>query len=254
MKIAIFYKILYSVCLALMLLGCAKDERLMFEDEDRVYFTIISSGINYSGPGANDSLNYSFAFATVEVQKDTVYLRCRISGKAADRDRKINIVTEEGSDAKLGYHYDVINPIIPAGEYESAIPIIVYRKAGMQDSVVTARLRIVDSEDLLAGYNDVATAWPVVRGKYTRQQFKLTITDRLVKPANWDNSWFSSFGEYSAVKIRFISNATGFTNWTGSVFPQDRAFLVQTAYYALYEYELANGDLLDEKGKPVKFF
>lgn len=254
MKITTFYRILFSACLVFILVGCAEDERLMYEDVDRVYFTIVSPGINSSGPGVNDSLNYSFAFATADVQRDTIYLRCRISGKAADRDRRINIIAEQGSNAKAGYHYQVVNPIIPAGAYENEVPVIVYRKPGLQDSLVTARLRIIDSEDLLAGYNDVSTAWPVSRAKYTRQEFKLTITDRLVKPANWDNSWFSSFGEYSAVKIRFISNATGFTNWTGTVFPQDRAFLVQTAYYALYEYELANGDLLDENGKPVKFF
>src|SRR5690606_572321 len=101
--------------------------------------------------------------------------------------------------------------------------------------------------------NDVGPG-PVYRDKYTRQEFKLTITDRLVKPANWDSSWRPAFGEYSEVKIRFISNVADFTDWTGVVYPRDKNFIVQAAYYALYEYEQANGDLIDENGDAVKFY
>lgn len=243
-------------CLLLMggLIGCVKDERLMFDDEARVYFNLLEDGTNLSGPGRNDSLDYSFAFLPAEIGSDTIFLKCRITGQAVDRDRRINIVAEDGGDAKSGYHYELINPIIRAGQYADSIPLVLHRKPGLQDSVVTVVFRIEDSEDLLAGYNDVSTSLPVLRAKYTRLQFKLSITDQLTKPTNWDNSWFPVFGEYSAVKIRFISNATGFTNWTGSVFPQDKNFVVQTAYYALYEYELANGDLSDENGNPVKFY
>lgn len=254
MKTRYIYWMTCSVMALAGLIGCAKDERLMFEDETRVYFNELNSGTNLSGSGNNDSLDYSFAFATADVVRDTVYLQCRITGLAADRDRRINIIADEGSDAQLGYHYEIEGAVIPAGQYENTVSVIVHRRAGLQDSLVTALLRIVDSEDLLAGYSDVGINWPVGRTTYTRQVFKLTITDQLVKPANWDSSWLSAFGEYSAVKIRFISSVTGFTNWTGTVYPQDKAFIIQTAYYALYEYELANGDLIDENGNPVKFY
>lgn len=242
---------LYSLILIWILAGCAKDERLLFEDEASVYFGLKIDGPNLSGP--YDSLNYSFAFRTEEVLRDTFYLHCRITGLAVDRDRQINIIADEKGDAQAGYHYEILESVIPAGQYDNGIPIVVYRRPGLQDSVVTAHLRIVDSDDLRAGYNDVG-AGPVYRDKYTRQEFKLTITDRLVKPANWDSAWRPVFGEYSEVKIRFISNAADFTDWTGVVFPQDKNFIVQTAYYALYEHEQANGDLIDENGNAVKFY
>lgn len=241
MKTTYIEQIIYSLLFVVVMAGCAEDERLMFDEEASVYFI------------TNDSLNYSFAFSTEDVQRDTFYLVCRITGKASDHDRRISIVADEGSDAKPGYHYEILDPVIPAGQYQDSIPVVVHRRVGLQDSLVTALLRITDSEDLLSGYNDIGT-WPVARVKYPRQVFKLTITDQLTKPANWDNSWFPAFGEYSAVKIRFISNATGFTDWTGSVYPQDRNFIVQTAYYALYEYEQVNGDLMDENGNTVKFY
>lgn len=249
----IFIKWVTFLFAAATLIGCAKDERLLFEDETRVYFNVLEDGTNVSGPGVNDSLDYSFALLPSEVVRDTFFLKCRITGQAVNHDRRINIVAEDGSDATAGYHYELLNPIIRAGQYADSIPVVLHRRPGLQDSVVTVVFRIVDSEELLAGYNDFGTSWPVSRAKYTRQQFKLTITDRLTKPVNWDTSWLPVFGEFSAVKIRFISNVTGFTNWGGSVFPQDRTFIIQTAYYALYQYELANGDLIDENGNPVKF-
>lgn len=241
---------MYFLIAVLVLVGCAKDERLLFDDAARVYF-----GMRIDGPTlvGSDSLDYSFAFRTEDVIRDTFYVHCRITGLAVDYDRRVNIVAEEKSDAQAGYHYEILQSIIPAGQYDNSVPIVVYRRPGLQDSLVTAYLRIVDSEDLLAGYNDIGPG-PVYRDKYTRQQFKLTITDRLIKPANWDSSWLPVFGAYSEVKIRFISNVANFTDWTGVVYPQDRNFIIQTAYYALYEYEQANGDLIDESGNPVKFY
>lgn len=241
MKTSYMNRIVYGLLLVFMLIGCAEDERLMFEDETSVYFT------------TTDSLNYSFAFYTEDVVRDTFYLDCRITGTAIDRDRKINIISDEGSDAKADYHYEIVNPVIPAGRYEDSIAVVVHRKPGLRDSLVTAYLRIVDSEDLLAGYNDIGSG-PVYRNKYTRQQFKLTITDQLIKPTNWDSSWLPVFGAYSEVKIRFISNATGYTDWGGSPLPQERNYVIQMAYKALYDYEQANGDLIDENGDPVKFY
>src|SRR5690606_6561340 len=204
----------YWLIAVLVLVGCAKDERLLFDDATRVYFGMRVDGSNLVG---SDSLNYSFVFRTEDVIRDTFYVHCRITGLAVDYDRRINIVAEEKSDAQAGYPYESLESIIPAGHYDNNAPIVVHRRPGRQDPLVTAYLRIVDSEDLLAGYNDIGPG-PVYRNKYTRREFKFTITDRLIKPANWDSSWLPVFGEYSEVKIRFISNVTDFTDWTGTVF------------------------------------
>ncbi|MFC3199130.1 DUF4843 domain-containing protein [Parapedobacter deserti] len=241
---------IYGLLALLLILGCKEDERLMFEDEASVYF---GAQLNNGGFYSLDSLNYSFAFEPEEVEQDTFYVYCRITGLAADHDRRINFVADEGNDAKSGYHYEILNPLIPAGQYGNDIAIVLYRQPGLRDSLVTALLRIEDSEDLRAGYDDTG-AQPVGRSEYTRREFKFTITDQLLKPTNWDSSWLSSFGEYSEVKIRFISSVTGYTNWGSNPLPQDRNFIVQTAYQALYNYEQQNGDLIDENGNPVKFY
>src|SRR5699024_8750849 len=244
------YTVLF-ISILLLQNSCKKDTRLLFDKEAHVYFGQKIEGSSLIG---SDSINYSFAFSTEDITQDTIYVQCRIMGLPADRDRNINIVADENNDAVQGYHYKILSSVIPAGKYDNEIPIVVYRQQGLQDSVVSAILRIEDSEDFKAGYNDVGAVGPVYRNKYPRREFKFTITDRLTKPANWDSSWQSVFGEYSEVKIRFISNATAFTEWSVTVFPQDRNFIIKTAYYALYEYEQSNVDLIDENGKPVKFY
>lgn len=235
---------------ALLFVGCKEDEQLLFDEAASVYFGMRIEGSSIIG---SDSLNYSFAFSPEEITRDTIYAHCRITGLVVDRDRQINIVMEEKSDAKKGYHFEILESVIPAGKYDNPIPIVVHRRPGLQDSLVTALLRIEDSDDLLAGYDDIGSQ-PVYRDKYTRREFKFTITDQLLKPANWDSSWLPTFGEYSQVKIRFISSVTGYTNWGSNPLPQDRNFIVQTAYQELYNYEQENGDLIDENGNPVKFY
>lgn len=237
---------IFSLFIVITLLtACSKDERLLFDEETQVYF-------NTTDFGVTDSTNYSFALLGPTVTRDTFYLNVRITGFPVDYDRKINIVTDASSTAIAGYHYQITNPIIPAGAYDNDLEVVVFRRDGLKDSLVTTMLNIEDSEDLRAGYDDLGS-WPVSRVKYSRRQYKLSITDKLVKPSNWDSTWLPSFGTYSNVKIRYITEVTGFTNWTGSVYPQDKDFVVQKARYELYKYEQENGDLLDENGEPVKF-
>lgn len=242
-------KSIYGLLLVGLYIACSKDERLLFNEATSVYF---NTG-NTAAFNSIDSLDYSFALDPADYVRDTIYLGVRITGMASDRDRLVNITTDSTTDAKWGYHFEVLNPFVPAGKYEADIPVVVHRRPGLQDSLVTAYFRIQDSEDLLAGYDDVADQWPVFRKKYSRTRFKLTITDMLVKPANWDNLWKPDFGEYSAVKIRFLTSVTGYTNWSSNPFPQDKSFIIQSAKYGLYLYELENGWLIDENGDRVTF-
>ncbi|MEC3878237.1 DUF4843 domain-containing protein [Parapedobacter sp. 10938] len=238
---AMKYK-LFFLAIPMLISGCSEDDRLLFDQTTSVYFN------------NSDSLEYTFAFEPEAVSSDTIYLDFRITGMAVDVDREIGIETDSLTTAKAGYHFDIVNPVIPAGTYEASVPVVLYRRPGLVDSVVTAYLRIVDSPDLLAGYDDAAWSWPVLRAKYSRRRFKFTVTDQLNKPAIWDSFWMSFFGDYSRVKLRFLAQATGYTNWNAGVYlPQDRNFMIQAARYALYEYEQANGPMLDENGNRVVF-
>src|ERR1044071_6051897 len=92
--------ILFLLLSSFLLFSCAKDKRLMYEDDPRIFFYKNTIG-SQTDP---DSINYSFGFQPATRQADTVYLRLRIMGVAQNRDRKINIIAKENSTAKRGYH------------------------------------------------------------------------------------------------------------------------------------------------------
>jgi len=216
--------------LAFMLVdGCKEDERLLFHEETSVYFTDV------------DSLNYSFALEGPTVMTDTVYIGTRISGASVNHQRPINVLLETESTAKLGYHFELLDAFISADSYSGTIALVLHRRPGLQDSIVTGRLRIVDGEELSAGYA-------------TDTDFRFSFSDQLVKPTNWDSFWSGVFGAYSRVKLQFLASTTGKTDWDVNVsWPAERSFLIQTAKFGLFEYVEANGPLIDENGNPVVF-
>lgn len=232
-------KIPFFMMLALLMSNCAQDEQLMYEDEPAVYF--------YKRNGGPDSVDYSFALETSNVTTDTMPLTFRVIGLARDYDRPITVQLEEGSTAKEGYHYKIDSLFIPAGAYQVNASLIFFRRAGLKDSTVLARLRIVDNGELKAGYNDITSG-----SKLDRLSYKFTLTDKLSKPSIWDTRWLPLFGEYSNTKLLFLTAATGYKNWNSFVsLPQDQNQMVQNARYGLYERERDQGPLLDENGNRV---
>src|SRR5690606_4416294 len=129
-----------------LLTACAKEERVMYQDDPRVYFTKYVTNA--------DSVVYSFATGPDEVTVDTAWLNFRIMGFAADRDREINLKVLDTSTAVQGYHYAIQPLVMPAGEYLARIPVLLYRRPGLKDSMVYAVFEIVESADFKPGYND----------------------------------------------------------------------------------------------------
>ncbi|RZK78828.1 MAG: DUF4843 domain-containing protein [Pedobacter sp.] len=167
-------------------------------------------------------------------------MRFRIIGKAESRDREIKLVPRANSTAKAGYHYKIGKAVIKANQFSAIVPVYVYRKAGLKDSVVLATFDIQENADFKVGFPK-------------QLRFKLTITDILTKPAIWDSAWSPYFGTYSQVKFRFLLTVTGRTDWTSFPFPADSRFLSQRARNALLEYNQTNGALIDETGAEVFF-
>lgn len=241
------FKILLTLLFVLssyLLISCTKDKRLMYEDDPRIFFYKNTIG-SQTDP---DSINYSFGFKAATVQTDTVYLRLRIMGVAQNRDREINIIAKENSTARRGYHYDFGPLVMPANEYEARIPVYLYKKPGLKDSIVLLDLAIGESKDFKPGYTDRGATW----NQTDRLTYKIYITDQLTKPTNWDTQLLPVYGTYSRVKFQFMISVTGRTNWNG-ILPQDGNFLAQTVKVAYYNYVQANGPLIDEFGNPVVF-
>ena len=236
----ISHKIL-ALIVSVLFASCAKDERLMYNEAPAVYF-------NKAGQGDADSVDYTFGMAPESMKEDSVFLWVKIIGVAEDRDREFNLRVVEGATAKEGYHYKIGRTVIPAGAYEARIPVYVYRKAGLKDSTVTATFELLESADFKLGFPDKG-----FNSKYDRLHYKLSITDKLLKPGNWETVWQSFFGSYSLVKFQFLIQATGVTNWNAYPFPQNSRFMVQQAKLALLEYQQTNGPLIDENDQEVYF-
>jgi hypothetical protein len=223
-----------------MMAGCSKDSRLMYKEDPRIYFY------------TSDIVEYSFAAQPESLMVDTIYLPIRIMGSAVNTDRTFSLNIDDSSTAKLGYHFSFGPFVIPANTYQVDLPVYMYRRPGLKDSTVTAYISIGESSDFKAGYVDGLTTNGTAGGA-GRLHYKISITDQLLKPSNWETVWVNYFGTYSQVKFKFLIQTTGRTDWTWTGFPQDLNFSIQTAKYALYNYELANGPLIDEFGNRVVF-
>ncbi|RPD39620.1 DUF4843 domain-containing protein [Chitinophaga barathri] len=235
---------LHHIAILFALLGlaaCSQDERLVYQEDPRVYFSKFSTN--------PDSTDYSFAVKDASLLQDTVWLTMRVMGSAAVKDREIRLRVSDTSKAREGYHFNFGPLVMPANAFEARLPVILYRKPGLRDSVLTIDLAVEESKDFKPGYNDR----PTTSSPIDRLHYKISVTDQLLKPARWDVSLAASFGTYSQVKFRFMILETGKTNWNETIFPGDMQFLIQTVKYALYKYEETNGPLLDENGVRVVF-
>lgn len=224
-------------CLA----ACSQDDQVMYQQDPRIYFT--KNVVNA------DSLVYSFAVVDASLMKDTAWLTFRIMGLPSDKDRVINIAVSDTSTAKQGYHFDIGPLVMPADSFQKRVPVVLYRKPGMKDSILTIDFSIQESADFKPGYSDK----PVASVPIDRLHYKISVTDQLLKPARWDASLAVSFGAYSETKLRFMIQSTGKTDWNSTIFPADQQFLIQTVKYALYIYEDQYGPLMDENNERVEF-
>lgn len=234
-----FLSILLSM-LALLHTGCTKEKALMYEDDPRVYFKKYNV--------AHDSVNYSFAVKDPAQLVDSVYLQLRIMGNARPYDREINIQLSDTSTARQGYHFVLGPQIMPAGQYETKIPVYLYRRPGLKDSTITADFIIGASKDFQPGYDDLPTV-----AVTNRLHYKISMDDRLVKPERWDGMLAPYFGAWSLVKLNFMIRATGRLDWTVLIYPNELSNLSQLSREAMSMYVAANGPLIDENGAVVEF-
>ncbi|MCH5720108.1 DUF4843 domain-containing protein [Niabella hibiscisoli] len=237
MKKTYLKRFIYTVLLALSLTSCKEDQSLIYEQDARIYFR---EGV---------TADYSFTAEPASVVTDTLFIPLRIMGSAVDRDRIFNIIIDDSSTAKRGYHFQFGPLVIPANTYELSLPVYIYRKPGLKDSVVNAYLTIGESEDFKPGYIDKSNSI----NPYNKQHYRISLNDQLLKPSSWDTRWATYFGTYSRTKHQFINQTYGSAAWPAVVFPQDINFVVQTMKLALYNYEQANGPLIDENGERVVF-
>lgn len=241
MNVLIKYSLI--ACVASMLFACSKPERLMYDEKEaRIYFSkVIRTSERFA-----DSINYTFGVKSFDVLVDTVFLRVNLIGNAAKVDREINIIADDSSTAKRGYHYDFGKMVMPADSFSKEVYVLVYKRPGLKDSTLALYLTLGESKDFKLGYTDL----PSTNYKRDRLHYKITITDQLLRPTSWKES---TFGTYSKVKFQFMIVSTGKTDWNVTIFPSEENYLAQSVKGDLYAYEQANGPLIDETGARVVF-
>lgn len=218
-------------------IGCTHDRQLMYKDDPRIYFV------------QGRAVEYNFSTKEASFTTDTFYIPLRIMGTSKNTERSFSVVIDDSSTAKKGYHFDFGAQVVAADSFSRNLPVYVYRRSGLKDSVVNAYLTIGETADFKPGYSDKY----LTIDSLNKLHYKITLSDQLLKPSRWDTYWVNYFGDYSKTKFLFLIQSTGRTDWNSSPFPQDMNFLVQTAKFALYNYEQANGHLIDENNQRVEF-
>lgn len=234
----IYLNLLLIMCL---LLSCEKDEKFDYVGGNQIYFA-----------ASADSSIYSFAIQKSDVKEDMAYIPVAVAGKAAGKDREIQIevireqtTAKEGTDYASGAHFHLEKTILKQGEIETVIPVKVFRQADIDGGEVVVGLRIVPDENFLGDMGD----------EFLVHKFK--INDILTKPDNWDSYIRRYFGEYGPVKYQFIIDMLGRYDFRAD--GEDPVSKAEMAYYKdklktyLIEYEAENGPLYEEGNVKVTF-
>lgn len=231
--------------------SCKKSELTSFDQPAMVHFYKLFTDAQ------KDSVLYTFAVKPASLIQDTVKLPVRIAGKAADKDRVINLKTvADSTTAVEGTDYKIHSAIVHAGKYNDSILLIVYRKPAMKSEEKRLMLEIIPSADFQPGLYNTPSAGSDVKQTGGSVRMLIKINDFLTQPANW--SLLSSFfGTYSKVKYQFIIDVTGraeFPYGSATSIPYGQMAAYQNMLkQALSDYAAEHGPLIDENGQTVTF-
>lgn len=235
--------------------SCQKSSLILYEDVARIQFGP-EKRLLYSPTNAfQDSLKtQTFAYLDNSKLTDTVYFDIYTMGDISNKDRPFILRQEQVAgeeNALAGVHYrgfdntDVANLYqIKAGQMHSLVPIILLRDASLKETSVVLKIALVENENFQKGQESLS--WR-----------KLTFTDKLSRPDNWNPG---VLGKYSEIKHRFMISVTN-EKW-------DQSFIlsivrdVQAQHYWLgkvkaallkYNNEHPNQPLKDEDNEAVIF-
>lgn len=191
-KLCIIIVVLFST----IILSCTSNEMMEYNAPAKVYFferTYMNTTENVVS-----EKSFSFALQNSTLMIDTFKIKVKLMGNLADFDRTFNAeVIPDSSTAIEGTHYKLLDGVMPAGQYVSYLPVILYRTADTQNQSVKIKLKLTNKGDLMPGNIEYQT-------------FSLIWGDILLKPDNWPEYFF---GVYSKNKYRFAIDILGLTDW-----------------------------------------
>lgn len=191
-------KYIYSI-MAAVALFCTSCE------QDLPVYNDPTARLNFYNESTGDTLtSYCFVYHN-EVPQDTIWMRVTTMGFLADHDRQFELqqVMTGDNDAEPGKHYVAFDNadlrkyyVIKADSVGAYFPVVVLRHDSESDKIYNLKFTIKDNDEFKVGYNDYLY-------KY------VTITDMLVKPANWGGLMNWMFGQYGTEKHKFMMKVSG---------------------------------------------
>lgn len=241
------------ICLpALVWLGCEQETKTSFTGDPQLYFyRNATQGVREF---QNDSIAYTFFVKENSRQRDTVYIDLRAIGFPSSTARPISVVQVNAGQpgaAVAGEHYVAfddpqIAPLMefPAGEVKYKLPVIVNKTESMKLNEYRIEMELRSNDHFSISMQE-------------RSRFLVKVTDRATKPTNWDTKWVYYFGTWGSVKMKFIIEYVGITDFDGdsSFDSETTAYFTALANEKLEKYNKDNNTILmeDDKVTPVVF-
>lgn len=243
-------KITWILLLALALGACEEVVVNRYDGDASLYF--FRGKFDIYGNVQGDSLNYSFYLEESARTRDTLWIEVHLTGMIAPVDRPIPLAQRltGTNDAIPGTHYVALDDpevapflLLPAGKAEVKIPVIARRDVTLQQESYVLVLELGTSEHFGPGVDG-------------QTRFLVRLSDLASQPAKWATVWSKPFGTWGPVKMRFIIDYVGFSDFSldlETMHPDMRDYLKAKAQQKLAEYEAANGYLYENDGNRVRF-
>lgn len=236
-KILIYIGILIGI---VVLPGaCDKKGLLEYQNDPRIYFSA-------------DSVTYSFFLEKSTRVRDTISVSIHAMGIPAGSDRSFRMVqTNAGEEnaAQPGVHYvgfdnEEMLPhlMIKAGKASVSVPLIVLRDSSMSKQEYRLEIELLPNENFKLGID-------------TKLRMAFKLSDIAVKPKYWDSNWKKVFGVWGSVKMRFVIDNIGITEFDGKMMEVSEIDYYRTKINRCLEEYNANHDkdLQEADGTKIVF-
>lgn len=242
----------------LLLYGCEKSEIITIDPENAgIAFYIVGNGTE------TDSLSYSFAYNSTELEKDTIFINMRLTGEIKNFDREIGVVADEGTTAVQGTDFELPKIVLPAGTSTVKYPLVLFNKETLLTQDLRIVLKVIETKDLKIGAlgREIGTTTivnntiQISATTVNTDRYVVNFNNKLTEPDYWLELESYGYGTFSITKFQFMLKTLG-TDKIDAVlqwnYNQTLSYLVQMQN-ALQSYEQENGLMIDENGLPVAF-
>lgn len=238
-----------------MMIACEKEKVPLYENNPGVFFyrSSYTAEPNYQ----RDSVSVSFFAKQVETgEKYSQYLDVRTVGFPAQTARPVRLVQTNAGEpgaAEAGKHYVAFTEseaaddlIMPAGATGNLLYIHLINTPDLLEKEVRLELEIQTNE-----YFNAAIP--------AQSKYVISFTGQLTRPQTWQDreaaDWFAYFGKWSKVKMKYISDVTGITDFDYTYFnpPLDLRYYSRKVYSRWAQEYSEQNPLLDENNNVVTF-